>query len=312
MLGVILLVQALTVVVAGPPESAQYLPVRVAAAEGYFTREGLGVTVRSVRGEIEAANVLIEGGADLAATSLEAMARRALGDTGSQVRVALGLTAAPAVALLASSTRPDPPRSLAALRGQPLGIATPGPDETWLGAILARARLAIGKVKIDSLGARELVRAVDLGAIAAGLIEEPAASDLLARGRATLLADLRTPGAAAETLGVSTLHAAVFARADRLPDRDTLSAFTRAVLAAEQRIAAGDAATLAPGLPPASRARPEEFAALIASARELYLPEGAVSVERLRSSLALIRARLALPALGRLPKPEDLIIRRPR
>lgn len=312
MLGVVLLVQALTVAVGGPPASGQYLPLRVAEAEGYFTREGLGVTVRSLRGEAEAAGALLDGTADLAVTTLEAMARRAVGEPGSKVRVALGLTAAPAVALLGSSARAVPPRSLAALAGQPVGIAAPGPDETWLGAILERARLHVGKVKLESLGAPDLAPAVETGRIAAGLVEEPAASDLLARGGATLLADLRTPRAAAETLRTPTVHAAVFARADRLPSGDALAAFTRAMLAAEQRIAAGDAAALAPRLPPALRARPEDLAALVASARDLYLPDGAVSVDMLRASLALIRARLSLPALGRLSKPDELLIPRPR
>jgi len=312
MLGVVLLLQALTVAASGPPTSAAYLPIRVAEAEGYFTREALSVTVRPMRGGLETADALVAGRVDLAATTLEALARRASGATGPTLRLVLGLTAAPPVALLASAARPEPPRSLAALRRQMIGLAAPGPDETWLGAILARARLDLRTVEIQSVGERDLLHGIETGKVAAGLVAEPFASRLLAEGRAALLADLRTPRAAAEALGEWTVDAAVFARADRLPNPEALAAFTRAVVAAEQRIAAGDAAALGARLPPAISARPEEFAARLAAARDFSLPDGAVSVEQVRASLALIRARMPLPALATFPKPDQLVIRPPR
>src|SRR5690242_19337382 len=60
MLGVILL-QALTVAVSGPATSLEYLPLRVAHAEGYFAREGLDVTLKTTRGEPGAAEALTQG-----------------------------------------------------------------------------------------------------------------------------------------------------------------------------------------------------------------------------------------------------------
>src|SRR5437763_11202153 len=113
MLGVILLVQALTVAVSGSPSAMAYLPVRVAEAEGYFTREGLAVTVRPMRGESEAAAALFAGTADLAATSLEIVGRRVPLEVAPKLRLVLGLTAAPASALLATTTGATPPRTVA-------------------------------------------------------------------------------------------------------------------------------------------------------------------------------------------------------
>jgi ABC-type nitrate/sulfonate/bicarbonate transport system substrate-binding protein len=312
MLGAVLLLQALTVAVSGPPTSAAYLPIRVAAAEGYFTREGLGVTVRPMRGAVDAADALVAGRVDLAATTLEALARRASGVAGPTLRLVLGLTAAPPVALLGSLALSEPPRSLAALRRRTIGLATPGPDETWLAAILARAGLTPRAVTIEAAGERDLVRRIETGEVAAALVAEPFASRLLAEPHASLLADLRTPRAAADALDARTVDAAVFARADRLPDPEALAAFTRAVLAGEQRIAAGDAAALGARLSPAISARPEEFAARVAAAREFYLSEGVVSVEQVRASLALIRARMPLPGASTFPRPDQLLIRPPR
>src|SRR5216117_1569852 len=72
-LGAIILAQALTLAVSGPTSSPEYLPLRVADAEGYFAKEGLTVTVKTTRAEPGAAEALAQGQADLAATSLEAM-----------------------------------------------------------------------------------------------------------------------------------------------------------------------------------------------------------------------------------------------
>src|SRR5918992_1585671 len=56
-LGLIVLLQALTVVMSGPATSPEYLPLRVAEAEGYFARENLSVTLRMTRAEPGAADV---------------------------------------------------------------------------------------------------------------------------------------------------------------------------------------------------------------------------------------------------------------
>ena len=55
--------------------SPEYFPLRVAEAEGFFTREGLEVTIQTTRAEPGAAEALVQGQADLAATSLDAMLR---------------------------------------------------------------------------------------------------------------------------------------------------------------------------------------------------------------------------------------------
>jgi NitT/TauT family transport system substrate-binding protein len=313
MLGVILLVQALTVAVSGPPTSMAYLPLRVAEAEGHFTREGLTVTLRPFRGEPEAAEALFDAGADLAATSLEIAVRRVPVAIAPKLRLVAGLTAAPPAALVATTRGSDPPRTLASLARRRVGIPAPGIDETWLGAMLARVKLSPRTVRIVSLGVTALLAAIESGEIDAAYLEDPFATDLVTTGRATLLADLRSAKAAAETLDAApTVHAAVFARADRLPDAATLAGFTRALRAAEAHIATTDAATLAARLPPALNARPEEFAARLTTARELYLADLTVSPERVRASLAIIRARMPLPPTLRLPSLAELVEPTPR
>jgi len=109
MLGLIVLLQALTLAVSGPPTSSEYLPIRVAEAEGHFAREGLTVTIRTTRAESGAAEALAQGQVDLAATTLEAVLRFGPRSATQAPRLVFGLTAAPPVALVVGHR--IPPRS---------------------------------------------------------------------------------------------------------------------------------------------------------------------------------------------------------
>jgi hypothetical protein len=155
---------------------------------------------------------------DLAATSLEIAVRRIPVAIAPKLRLVAGLTAAPPAALVATTRGSDPPRTVASLARRRVGIPAPGIDETWLGAMLARAKLGPRTVRIVSLGVTALLAAIESGEIDAAYLEDPYATDLVTTGRATVLADLRSAKAAAETIDAPTVHAAVFARADRLPD----------------------------------------------------------------------------------------------
>jgi hypothetical protein len=116
----------------------------------------------------------------------------------------------------------------------------------------------------------------------------------------TLLADLRTSGAAERTLGVPTVSAAVFVRADRRPGERELAAFTRAVLAAQERIATGGVDALADKLPRTVVASAEEFAARVEQAAGLYVREPRPSPDRLEATLDLLREQIPIPARTRV------------
>ncbi|MGH7390258.1 MAG: ABC transporter substrate-binding protein [Candidatus Rokuibacteriota bacterium] len=308
MLGVILLLQALTVAVSGPPTSSEYLPLRVAEAEGYFEREGVQVTLSAARGEVAAAEALATGEADLAATSLEAMLRFGPRLERREARLLLGLTAAPPVALLVAARDQAIVRTVRDLAGRRLGYAAPGaPEYAWLAGILAAADLSVARVDLVSLGGRRLAAALESGDVQAALVHEPSVSDLVREGRARVLVDLRTPDAVGRALGAPTVNAAVFARRDRLPDAATLEGFVRAVLAAERLIAGEPAAALAARLPPGVVGAPEAFARRVEATRGLYLPGGLVSPERFRETVALIRGHMPLPATVKVPRAEEMI-----
>jgi NitT/TauT family transport system substrate-binding protein len=296
MLGVILLLQTLTLAIAGPATSPEYLPLRVAHAEGHFAREGLNVVLKTTRAEPGAAEALVQGQADLVATSLEAMLRFGPRSAAQAPRIVFGLSAAPPVALLVPTSQAETVRTVTDLPGTRVGLSTPGaPEQAWLAWLLARSGMTLAQVWVVSHGNRGLVSAVETGDVHAGLVPEPFASRLLADGRARLLVDLRTPAAVTQAL------------ADRRPrDRD-LAAFARAVLAAEQQLATAPPAELAAKLGKRVAGSGDDFAERLESTRAIYLDGGLVTAEQVKQTMALIRAHQPLPATSRVPSPEDLL-----
>jgi NitT/TauT family transport system substrate-binding protein len=307
-LGAIVLLQSLILAVAGPVTSPEYLPLRVAEAEGHFAREGLRVVVRTTRAEPGAAEALVQGQADLAATSVDSILRFGPRSAAQGPRLVFGLTAAPPVALLVATSQASVVKAVGDLAGTRVGLSTPGaPEHAWFGWLLARAGLSVAQMWVVSHGARGLVAALESGEVHSGLVHEPAASRMVAEGHAWVLVDLRTPAAVAQAIGTPTVNAAVFARADRRPrDRD-LGAFARAVLAAQRRIAAASPDELAARLPGRVTSPSGEFLARTEATRGIYLADGLVTADQLRETLSLIRAHQPLPVSSRLPSPEEML-----
>jgi len=304
----VLLQTALTIAVAGPPTSPEYLPLHVAQADGLFTAQQLSVTLRSTRSDTAAAEMLATGQAQLAATSLDA-ALRLGGTEGVPPRLVWGLTAAPPVALLVAPGRVDTIRSAADLAGQTVAVPAPGTTEDQaLGLLLARAGVPMHRVKVLSLGERGVARALEGGEVAAGVLREPHVSRLVEGGKAVIAVDLRTAKDAAATLGGPTVGAALFARAGAEPPAATIRALRAALQAAVGRTISAEPAALQTTLPSAVIGSPADFALRLRSARDLFLADGRVPAETLERSLELLRARAPLPAKVKLPRKADRLL----
>ncbi len=297
----VLLQATLTISVAGPPTNPEYLPLRIAEAEGYFAEEKVRVSLQEARAEPPAAEALARGRVMLAATSLDAALL--LGHAGgAPPRLAFGLTAAPPVVLLVPTVRKDAVRALRDLAGQTVGISAPGtPGHLALVSLLDRARIPIHKVSIQSFGDRGVVGAVESAAVAAAVLDDPWATRLIEEGKAVPLVDLRRRSEVARWLGEATVHAALFAPADTKLGAPELVPLFRALLRALARIQSAAAEDLEPGLPPSVVGTPEDFALRVRGARESFLPDGRVSASALGASIALVRARSPIPAKVDVP-----------
>ena len=292
---------AITIAVAGPATSAEYLPLYVAQSEGYFAQEKLEVTLRTERSESDAAQAMARGRADIAATSLDA-AYRVGHVKGALPSLLFGLTAAPPVAILVSPAHKETIRSPRDLRGQPVGLPGIGtPEQAMLATILSRAGIRIHHVPIRSFSNRALAGALERGEVAAAVMTDPWVTRLAEEKIATILVDLRTRSDAARWFGAETVHAALFLRADAAASEQDLVALTKALLRAVARVSDAPAETLAAGLPASVIGQPGDFALRVAGARQSYLPRGRVTEDILKASLAQARERGEMPAAVKLP-----------
>ena len=292
---------AITIAVAGPPTSTEYLPLHVAQVEGYFAQEKLEVTLKVEQSEGDAALALARGRADVAATSLDAAYR--LGHVkGVPPPLLFGLIAAAPVAILVSPHHKDTLRSLADLRGQPVGLPGAGsPEQAMLATILSRAGVKIHQVPLRTFSNRGLAAAIEQGEVAAGVMADPWITRLVEERAAFVLADLRTRSDAARWLGAETVHAALFVRADGRPDDQELVALSRALLRAVAKVTEASAEALASVLPSSVTGPAGEFALRLAGARQGNLPRGRVTEDMLKASIAQARERSPLPAAVKLP-----------
>ena len=298
---------AITIAVAGPATSTEYLPLHVAQAEGYFASEKIEVTLKVEQSESAAALSLARGHADIAATSLDTAYR--LGHVkGSPPPLFFGLTAAPPVTVLLSPNHKDTIRSPAELRGQPVGLPGVGtPEQTMLATILSRAGVKIHQVPLRTFSNRGLAAALAQGEVAAGVMADPWVTRGVEDGTAFVLADLRSRADAARWLGAETVHAALFVRAERRPEDEELAAVARALNRAVTKITEASAEALASVLPasvtgqPAAAGQASDFALRVGGSRQSYLPRGRVTEDMLKASIEQARERSPLPSAVKLP-----------
>jgi ABC-type nitrate/sulfonate/bicarbonate transport system substrate-binding protein len=292
---------AITIAVAGPATSPEYLPLFVAQSEGYFAQEKLEVTLTIERSESDAAQAMARGRADIAATSLDA-AYRVGHVKGALPSLLFGLTAAPPVAILVSPSHKETVRSPRDLRGQPVGLPGVGtPEQAMLAIILARAGVKIHHVPLRSFSNRALAGALEQGEVAAAVMADPWVTRLVEENVGTILVDLRSRSDAARWLGAETVHAALFLRADAAVSEQDLVALAKALLRAVARVSDAPAETLAAGLPASVIGQPGDFALRVAGARQIYLPRGRVTEDMLKQSLRQARERAEMPAAVKLP-----------
>ena len=163
-------------------------------------------------------------------------------------------------------------------------------------------------LKVLSLGERGVVRALEGGEVAAGVLGEPYVSRLVEGGQAVVVVDLRTARDAAAVLGGSTVGAALFAKAGAEPPAATIQALRAALQAAVARMISAEPAALQARLPSSVIGSPGDFALRLRGARDLFLADGRVTVEQLDRSLELLRLRAPLPTKVKLPRKSERLL----
>ena len=177
----------------GPGHSMIYVPWDLAAALGYFTREGLAPEFQYLRGGSEAATALTSGAADFAGCGVDHAILAQL--RGKDIPLIAQFMSVPAAGIMIRAADKGKITSFAALRGKPVGVTSLGAGShviaLWLAKVNGIPRdgftvLAVG-------GDTAAGAALESGRIDALVAYDPLASQLVALGKAAFLYDLYQP-----------------------------------------------------------------------------------------------------------------------
>jgi sulfonate transport system substrate-binding protein len=184
------------------------VPYEVARSGGLFKNHGLDVELVYTRGGSAAMQALIGGAVDYAATSLD-VALTAYANVGADIRRFAVTGRLPLFALVTAPKTAGQIQSVKALEGKTVAVSGLGnADHALTLFLLKQAGADAGKVQFATLGVN-LLEALRLGQVDAGLVQEPALTLLERAGSRVLVNAMDSAdankflGGAYEFMGVS-------------------------------------------------------------------------------------------------------------
>ena len=178
-----------------------YLPNELTQKLGYFTQEGLNVTlIDEASGQSSEEQVLasqVDAGSGSYNHTIELQA------AGKQMECVVQLDIAPGEAEMVSTKEASQIQSPKDLKGKSLGVTELGSGtQTLTTAILHNVGITPDQVHFIPVGAGDtFIAAMQQGKIDAGMTTEPTISRLLSSGVGKVLVDLRTPQSTQAALG---------------------------------------------------------------------------------------------------------------
>lgn len=169
-----------------------YAPVFVAAEKGYFTAEGLDVTLEPLAGGGDLVALTASGQLQVAATGAGPAFWNGAA-SGLPVTVIApghreGIPVATPLMISTEACESGEIRSVADLAGKRVAVNAPGATEYWLARALGTADLTLDDVQLQTLPFPEAVAALGSGALDASMIGEPLATRAERDGIAVRLA----------------------------------------------------------------------------------------------------------------------------
>lgn len=187
-----------------------YLPSELAARLGYFTKEGLNVTLIDEPSGQSSEDATIAGQVQAGSGAYQHTIELQTLGKGLETVVQLGI--APGEAEMVSAKEAGSIKSFKDLRGKNLGVTELGSGTHALSKfLLLKAGVPIDQAHFIPVGAADtFIAAMQQGHIDAGMTTEPTISRLLATGGGKVLVDLRTPKATKKALGSDFPFISVF------------------------------------------------------------------------------------------------------
>jgi NitT/TauT family transport system substrate-binding protein len=188
-----------------------YLPLTIAERKGYFTEEGLNVTINDFRGGSQSLQALQGGSVDVVTGAYEHTIRMQV--KGRPVIALIELGRFPGIVLGVKTALKDKVKTPGDLKGMKIGVTAPGSStNNFVNFLLAKDGVKSDEVSIVGVGAGPTaVAAVKKGDIDAISNLEPVISTLIRDDSIYVLADTRTEEGSKALFGGNSSAAVLYA-----------------------------------------------------------------------------------------------------
>jgi len=283
-----------------------YLPTALAKAKGYFAEEGLDVEILDIKGGgSQAASALIGGSVDFSANAIDhAIKARTRGKDLIAVHSHVRL---PVMGLVVANKYKGEIKSIADLKGRPLGVTSPGSQTHMvLGYLLAKSGVKADEVKIVGAGGNTMPLALEKDSVHAGMMVDPFFTVFLKQGKGYALVDMFTTKGTVDAMGGEVQGTTLLTRPDVIARRPaTVQKMVNALVKANKLIVASSGDELAKALPRELSGDPKLYAESFEHAREAFPADSLVSREGVARVIETMRVFDAVPA-GMKIAPESL------
>jgi NitT/TauT family transport system substrate-binding protein len=283
-----------------------YLPTMLAKSKGFFTEEGLDVEILDIKGGgSQAASALIGGSVDFSANAIDhaikaKVQKKDLLAVHSHVRL-------PVMGLVVASKYKGEIKSLADLKGRPVGVTSPGSQTHMvLGYLLSKAGVRADDVKIIGAGGNTMPIALEKDSVHAGMMVDPFFTAFVKQGKGFALIDMFTSKGTLDAMGGEVQGTTLLTRPDVVAKRPaTVQKMVNALVKANKLIVASSGEELARTLPRELAGDPALYAESFEHAREAFPPDSLVSREGVARVIETMRAFEAVPTSMRI-EPESV------
>jgi NitT/TauT family transport system substrate-binding protein len=274
-----------------------YLPTALAKSKGYFAEEGLDVEILDIKGGgSQAASALIGGSVDFSANAIDhaikaKVQKKDLVAVHSHVRL-------PVMGLVVANKYKGEIKSLADLKGRPVGVTSPGSQTHMvLGFLLAKSGVKADEVKIIGAGGNTMPLAIEKDSVHAGMMVDPFFTVFLKQGKGYALVDMFTTRGTLDAMGGEVQGTTLLTRPDVIAKRPaTVQKMVNALVKANKVITSSSGEELARSLPRELAGDPKLYAESFEHAREAFPPDSLVSREGVARVIETMRTFEAVPA----------------
>jgi NitT/TauT family transport system substrate-binding protein len=283
-----------------------YLPTMLAKSKGFFAEEGLDVEILDIKGGgSQAASALIGGSVDFSANAIDhaikaKVQKKDLIAVHSHVRL-------PVMGVVVANKYKGEIKSLADLKGRPIGVTSPGSQTHMvLGYLLAKSGVKADDVKIIGAGGSTMPLAIEKDSVHAGMMVDPFFTAFLKQGKGYALVDMFTTKGTVAAMGGEVQGTTLLTRPEVIARRPaTVQKMVNALVRANKLIVASSGEELAKTLPKELSGDVTLYAESFEHAREAFPPDSLVSREGVARVIETMRVFDAVPA-GMKIEPESL------